>query len=733
MSGSSDTATSGVYPPPELAWRHHDEAYLRLYRTAFGLITIYYGLTIPIYYWRRKSPHLAGRLVGWSTAQLWGNTFCSLLWCALFIARSAKFYFKFKISHAKLFGAGVDRAHPTSAIPSVYEDDTASSLEGGSSPTPQLSNSISTGATKSSITTNTTATSASAAGCKPSLRMSLPLGSSLNNPALTFMIDDSIISLNTAAHGGGGGGHSGAGGSSSGGAGGGHGSVNGTGAFLGLPDGGSTNSSALHHRMGTGVSPSTSTQFDGLGDVKAGLTYSWYWKHRKRVSNSRLIKIIAIYLILLAMIMILVQVNKIKTTDMALSVTNTDEYSCISSWEKQFGPMSWGLLVFEYVLCPVIFWKFRRARDNYGIRVELALTIAIGMPSCVLFFMWSKLPKSYLNIWPAATWYSLSQVLVHTVSMAAPVVLSYRTERIRKRMVFLYNMESFTRVLTEKVVWDEFKVYMAADFCVENALFYEAYQELIVQAATAMTKAGIHCPGMPVHGSPLAKSTIRGANLFSDILRRRPSNIPPGGIGGGSGNVGEGGGTGLAGFPRSPTGQRLSNVMRCAPPQSTSAGGNVHSIPRSTSHNNSANSATPMVGDETGSTCGVLAFPDMPVPEAAKFHYKAFYDTYLEPGAPYEVNLPSSIRDAVEREFMMEKITVGVFDAAKEEVVQSMFLNTFPNFLHASQATKAQVARQKSLAEVDCEEELEDSTLEAGTKPARAVKTTAIMLEADSA
>ncbi|KAI8591767.1 hypothetical protein BDZ88DRAFT_13609 [Geranomyces variabilis] len=722
MSSSDDT------PPPGLEWRHHDETYLCYYRTAFALVTLYYAVTIPVYYWRRKSPHLAGRLVGWSTAQaiasylsvfftscrmlfpvipcfvqLWGNTFCSMLWCALFIARSTKFYFKFKISHAKLFGAGVDRAHPTSAIPTVYDDETAS-LDG---PPTTLSNSVSIG-TKSSTT-----------GAKP-MRVSMPPAPSLTNNGLSFLMDDSIISLNavagvSASVGGNGGGGVGVG------------SSNGTGG-TGTVVGGSANSSAMHHRGA--ISPSTS--FDGLGDVRVGLNYNWYWKHRDRVSNQRLLKIIGVYLLILAMIMIIVQ---IKTTDFALNAPSpANEYSCLSAWEK-FMPMSWGLFFFEYVLCPVIFWRFRRARDNYGIRVELALTILIGMPCCILYFLWARLPGYYIHIWPTATWYSVSQVLVHTVSMAAPVVLSYRTERIRKRMVFLYNMESFTRVLSEKVVWDEFKVYMAADFCVENALFYEAYQELIVQAATAMTKAGIHCPGMPVHGSALAKSTIRGANLFSDILRRRPSNVPTSansGGGGGAGSTGDASsimGAPMVSFPRSPTGQRLSTALRCGP-QSTSSGvGAQLSIPRSTSHNNSA---TPMVGDETGSTTAVLAFSDQPVPEAAKQHYKAFYDTYLEPGAPYEVNLPSSIRDAVASEFLMEKITVGVFDAAKEEVVQSMFLNTFPNFLHASQATKAQVAREKSLAEVDNEEEPEDSSLEAGTKPARAVKTTAIMLEGDS-
>lgn len=101
-------------------------------------------------------------------------------------------------------------------------------------------------------------------------------------------------------------------------------------------------------------------------------------------------------------------------------------------------------------------------------------------------------------------------------------------------------------------------------------------------------------------------------------------------------------------------------------------------------------------------------------------HYKAFYETYLKPGAPYEVNVTSAVRDEAEKAIKEGKMTVGMFEDALEQVVENMvcfvlgivplpspvyqplprnqFFNSFASFLsrHNARYGKAQTATLKS-------------------------------------
>ncbi|TPX57411.1 hypothetical protein PhCBS80983_g03874 [Powellomyces hirtus] len=653
-------------------YRLHDDTFNHAYYSAFACISCYILVTIMMYTRRRKSPYLAGRLFWWTLAQaltgylaisatairtlwpalpcfiqLWIANFAGITFCWLFIARSAKFYFQFKVSHAKLFGAGLVNYsnHPT-----IFEDDTSS-----------LNNVPIAGPN-----TNPSLASASVSKGKslPQARSSnVPPSPSGNNPMFN-MFDDAFVPLS------------------------------GGGSML---------------RGAGGLSPSTSlSQFESSTPFEA-LSQNWYWIHRSRVADSRLLKIYGVVMISMVLMLIVVQ---IKTTEFPLRLELVDWSACASDWE--FFPVLFYLFAFEFIACPIIFWKFREARDNCGIRTELFITIIVGMPCWAVYLCWGYVPNSWLSIWLPSTWYIVSLIVSHTSAITIPLILSYRNELLRKKMVFLYNMESFAKVLSDKVVWEEFKLYMAADFCVENALFYEAYQELIVQAASALTREGVKCTGMPLHGSALAKSTIRGANLFADIMgKRRTSNVPP--LPGNSTSV-----------TRSPSGLRLSSSIRNTTPTSSGTAPTTQY---------SQSMPGPSISEDQVSVAG-LAFADAQVPESAKQHYRAFFETYLTQGAPYEVNLPSIVRDTVVHAFNQDKIHVGIFDTAKEEVVQSMFLNTFPNFLHASHAkhpiktTSGGTTLENAAMGKD-----RDDSLEAGIRPAPAAAApvkTSVMREVDA-
>ncbi|KAJ3012567.1 hypothetical protein HKX48_006203, partial [Thoreauomyces humboldtii] len=413
--------------------------------------------------------------------------------------------------------------------------------------------------------------------------------------------------------------------------------------------------SALGLPVGRHMSPSVSSQFEAMR-TPLPICHDWYYLHRHRVSDERLLKYFAVCLALVSASMVYVQT---KTINYPISMAKANVDSCGSDWE--FWPQEIFLSFFVFVIFPVVAWKFRVARENYGIRTELFVTIVSGIPAAILFATWGSAPESWNTIFTPSSWYVLAICISHTFSIAVPIALSYRYDRLRRKMVFLYNMESFAKVLTDKAVWDEFKVYMAADFCVENALFYEAYQELLVLSATAFARAGINCPGMPLHGSALAKSTIRGNNLFS--MRRRASNTINN-----QNNVSQAGSS--SPFSTSPSANRISSSLRTG--ANALSAGSFGSAGAPSQKPGSQKLPSINGGPSDDQPFLSAAFPDMPVPDSAKPHYRAFYDTYLVPNAPYEVNLPSLIRETVEQAFVSDAIRVGVFDAAKEEVVQSM-------------------------------------------------------------
>lgn len=68
----------------------------------------------------------------------------------------------------------------------------------------------------------------------------------------------------------------------------------------------------------------------------------------------------------------------------------------------------------------------------------------------------------------------------------------------------------------------------------------------------------------------------------------------------------------------------------------------------------------------------VKQFAELLVPESVKPHYIAFFETYIRPGAPFEVNIPSAVREAITACIEKDMFTVGMYDKAKEEVISNM-------------------------------------------------------------
>ncbi|KAI9143700.1 RGS domain-containing protein [Paraphysoderma sedebokerense] len=59
----------------------------------------------------------------------------------------------------------------------------------------------------------------------------------------------------------------------------------------------------------------------------------------------------------------------------------------------------------------------------------------------------------------------------------------------------------------------------------------------------------------------------------------------------------------------------------------------------------------------------------------------ALYQEYIRPGANYELNIPASTRKRITQEIQSKNYQVEIYEQAKKEVSQMMYLNSFPRFL----------------------------------------------------
>ncbi|KAI8810564.1 hypothetical protein BJ742DRAFT_800844 [Cladochytrium replicatum] len=69
------------------------------------------------------------------------------------------------------------------------------------------------------------------------------------------------------------------------------------------------------------------------------------------------------------------------------------------------------------------------------------------------------------------------------------------------------------------------------------------------------------------------------------------------------------------------------------------------------------------------------------VPHALIPQFIAVCDVFIRPGSPMELNLSAIVRRQCIDSIETRNFSVNVFNGALDQVVQSLFLNTFPKFL----------------------------------------------------
>ncbi|KAI8810568.1 hypothetical protein BJ742DRAFT_182750 [Cladochytrium replicatum] len=203
-----------------------------------------------------------------------------------------------------------------------------------------------------------------------------------------------------------------------------------------------------------------------------------------------------------------------------------------------------------------------------------------------------------------------------------------------------YSRESYARVLDDVVHYREFQAFCEVDFCMENFMFIESFTKLEQQLAESITKYG---------SAHKAKVLFQYAERYQGALR--------------SGLVRR-----FLGF-EDPT--EYANASQLISQSSMTSTSNT----ASTAH------SSPTTSDDS---------PFGYVPVWLVSHFLVFYDTYIAPGSPHEVNIAGTLRRRITDTLVSGgayKISTTVFDEAADEVMRSLYLNTYARFVQVKKGT----------------------------------------------
>ncbi|KAK9767779.1 hypothetical protein K7432_002115 [Basidiobolus ranarum] len=196
---------------------------------------------------------------------------------------------------------------------------------------------------------------------------------------------------------------------------------------------------------------------------------TWYCKYRHLFTTSRIIETLSAFLLL--HLGITAVVNTISPMSPALIPGG----ECLMGWE--YYPFIGSLIIYLFLGVPVLLYWFWGIDDVYGIRKEL---ISVGIISMVGFFLYLVfwfLPSLRVveKTFAAYVWGAITLVLIHILFVIYPI---YELRKSRQARANAKNTQVFDQILSDPILFEDFKAFTIKDFSVENPLFYERCKKL---------------------------------------------------------------------------------------------------------------------------------------------------------------------------------------------------------------------------------------------------------------
>ncbi|KAJ1850594.1 hypothetical protein LPJ73_003377 [Coemansia sp. RSA 2703] len=166
---------------------------------------------------------------------------------------------------------------------------------------------------------------------------------------------------------------------------------------------------------------------------------------------------------------------------------------CIFYWG--FLPITAVVVVFFFLVFPVVLWRIWRDNDAYGIRNDLIICDTVGIVCMVITLIWVNLLHETQQKWPGLSFVWVYAIFIHITSVFIPLLRSIQHMRLSEdhdRTFTAENMmddgpqmslnisrrAAFNRMFDDPLEYQHFRTFAASCFCSELTGFIEEYQSL---------------------------------------------------------------------------------------------------------------------------------------------------------------------------------------------------------------------------------------------------------------
>lgn len=372
-----------------------------------------------------------------------------------------------------------------------------------------------------------------------------------------------------------------------------------------------------------------------------------------------------------------------------------------------------GLNVF--VGFPVILYLLEKCgEDGFGIRKDTIISIVGALPLYVAYSIYlvvanvgSATSKSLRQSMFSPSYFILGAVILfHITSILLPLIRALRERYcVSVKQGYDFSYPSFIRTLQTPILFKEFKAYLLADFCAENAMFYEAYLRLYreiqcrMDSLDSLSVAPSDHPRKPLNFSNNAldqgrsvshRQNPRRLTLIGDLIKsvREPALLY------------KSEDESLVGrFPTSALNSCVNDFS--IDPLIWALEESAQSCARSTLFRE-----IPMPIETRGNCDHVLqpsgnlnhsrSAPDsdcIPTPTNSVFEsqshcifqdlapvYQRLYSMFIKPRAPFQLNISASVSQPVADAINSGVWSLDLYDETLEHILELMFENTFSRY-----------------------------------------------------
>ncbi|RKP02733.1 hypothetical protein CXG81DRAFT_24613 [Caulochytrium protostelioides] len=374
-----------------------------------------------------------------------------------------------------------------------------------------------------------------------------------------------------------------------------------------------------------------------------------------------------------------------------------DARFCHLSWE--YIPVLLVLTPMLICACPLLYWIFRYIRSAHGVRKDLLISVLVGGPMVFLFIIscvWLEHVVAW-QPWTPSNWLVISLISSQVSSVLMPTLRSFFQDWDRRRRI-QPGVDAFLSVLEDPVLFAEFREVAVADLTIESTVFLYELRLLEELASTHYLWKATVQPLLRQPPPAMRKAPSRTLSRFVVLRDAPPMPSEPGPDPDAAEDAGP-----------------MARPARPAPP-AMSACGSTTSAPAATDAGSQPlpdavvselrsgrldGAASTLLSSSRPSSLSsgngrrAVVPLDWEVPEKLRPRYIGIYRTFIERQAPMQIVLSAPLRHALQMAFSdpAARLTLDVFNDAKNEVLSRLYVTTYRTFLRHRQVQNTNHAR----------------------------------------